>query len=633
MRLICGFVRLDGAPADGAMLQAMIQAMIASGLSPAIATKAEGPAAFAVLDFEKPVTAVPVAADGAWLAGDIRLDRRPALASKLNLPGDVTTDALAFAALDKFGADFPDKVDGDYAVARWVPTRKELLLARDFMAVRPICYTYLPGKLFAFASLPKGLHSSGVVERRADMTGIAYLSRRATDRGRQTCYQDIHWLEAGYSLKLDADGFRLHRAYHPKPAEVGTWRGTAEEAADIMRELLEDAVASRLPPEGPVAAHLSGGLDSSGLVVLAARQLRAQGRRLHTFSQLPNPRPGVQWEDEGDFVQSVVTQEKDLIWSHEALPEEELDLVDLDIPNLSKTSVPDLRFCAAAQAAGAHILISGAGGDETATFNGSVYAGLFIRGRWRHMWKELKIRGLREGMPAWRLAIHRCLGPLFPLWLHNLRFRLIGKPQITRGGGRYAYLQPVWRRRMRKIDSDLPGRRHSARDRIWMLTHSYVLGRAQRWSIMAARFGLAFTYPLVDRRIVDFTLSLPLERFLSDGYARQPFRDAMKGALPELVRTRESKHSAYPDTPFLLQKEKSSLLARARVLRADERLKQVFNIDLVIANLKDLPDDQAAAEKAARSYNRIGMPPDPKFRGAEHAARMIDLMEFILHHA
>ena len=481
MRLICGFVRLDDAPANGAMLQAMIQAMIAPGLSPAIATKAEGPAAFAVLDFEKPVTAIPVAADGAWLAGDIRLDRRPALASKLNLPGDVTTDALAFAALDKFGADFPDKVDGDYAVARWVPSRKELLLARDFMAVRPICYTYLPGKLFAFASLPKGLHSSGVVERRADMTGIAYLSRRGTDRGRQTCYQDIHWLEAGYSLKLDAEGFRLHRAYHPKPAEVGTWRGTAEEAAAIMRELLEDAVASRLPPEGPVAAHLSGGLDSSGLVVLAARQLRAQGRRLHTFSQLPNPRPGVQWDDEGDFVQSVVTQEKDLIWSQEALPEEEPNLVDLDIPNLSKSTVPDLRFCEAAHAAGAHILISGAGGDETATFNGPyLYAGLFLRGHWRHMWKELTIRGVREAKPAWRLAIHRVLGPLIPLWLHNLRFRLTGKPQIKIGSDRYAYLQPVWRMRMRKIDSDLPHRQNWGRDRIWMLTDGHVLGRAQR---------------------------------------------------------------------------------------------------------------------------------------------------------
>ena len=75
----------------------------------------------------------------------------------------------------------------------------------------------------------------------------------------------------------------------------------------------------------------------------------------------------------------------------------------------------------------------------------------------------------------------------------------------------------------------------------------------------------------MDRRIVDFILSLPLERFLNDGYARQPYRDAMKGVLPELVRTRESKHSAYPDVPLLLQKEKSSLLARARVLQADEK--------------------------------------------------------------
>ena len=55
----------------------------------------------------------------------------------------------------------------------------------------------------------------------------------------------------------------------------------------------------------------------------------------------------------------------------------------------------------------------------------------------------------------------------------------------------------------------------------------------------------------------------------------------------------------------------------------------MFNIDLVIANLKDLPDDQAAAEKAARNYNRIGMPPDFRFRDAEHALRVIHVMEFV----
>jgi asparagine synthase (glutamine-hydrolysing) len=54
---------------------------------------------------------------------------------------------------------------------------------------------------------------------------------------------------------------------------------------------------------------------------------------------------------------------------------------------------------------------------------------------------------------------------------------------------------------------------------------------------MGSLDGLAFAFPLLDRRVVEFALSLPSELFVRGGFRRRPFRDAMAGVLPESVLT------------------------------------------------------------------------------------------------
>jgi len=69
-----------------------------------------------------------------------------------------------------------------------------------------------------------------------------------------TGFEEILWLPAGHSLVVTPDGLHLHRAWRPEPARVGSWRGSAAEASETLRNLVEEAVACRLPPSGPVAA-------------------------------------------------------------------------------------------------------------------------------------------------------------------------------------------------------------------------------------------------------------------------------------------------------------------------------------------------------------------------------------------
>ena len=64
----------------------------------------------------------------------------------------------------------------------------------------------------------------------------------------------------------------------------------AEEAACELRRLVDEAVKRRLPRNGETGAHLSGGLDSSAIAILAARRLREEGRTLHAYSFLDQQR-------------------------------------------------------------------------------------------------------------------------------------------------------------------------------------------------------------------------------------------------------------------------------------------------------------------------------------------------------
>ncbi|WP_448192474.1 asparagine synthase-related protein [Azospirillum sp. sgz301742] len=620
MRLICGLVCLDGAPADAATLDAMVAALTAPGLAPRVTRRVDGPAALAVLDFpgvsaDGPA-ALPQGADGTWLAADVRLDRPGALAAALGLqtdmgPADEGAEALTLAALARWGEDLPDRLDGDFAVAAWDPRQRRLLCARDIMGTRPLCYTHRPGRLFAFASLPRGLHASGVVPPRPDRVALGRLLIEVTARGAATGFQDIAWLRAGHSLTVTPDGVRLHRAWRPDAAQVGRWRGSAAEAAATLRTLIEEAVTGRLPPSGPVAVHLSGGLDSSTITVIAARRLRAEGRRLHAFSQLADPSHGLTLRDEREFVEAVLAQEPDIAWSPAYLSPLDGDGAnDRDLPLSGPLVASDERICAAAAAAGAGLLLSGAGGDEGATYNGAnLYAALLRQGRWRGLAVELPARARRDGQPLRRVVTHRLILPFVPDWLVALRRRLLGRPARHERRDALAFLVPSFAAEVAAALPPAADWRNRPQDRVEMLTEGYLVGRGDRWSILGARHGVAFSSPLLDRRIIDFILSLPLERFLDGGFSRQPFRNAMAGILPEAIRWRDSKFVPFPDLPLNLAASKAGLLARLDRLRGCPAVTALFDLDAIAAVLGAMAEGAEAEGLVTVAQGHGAVPP------------------------
>lgn len=339
----------------------------------------------------------------------------------------------------------------------------------------------------------------------------------------------------------------------------------------------------------------------------------------------PGPDLGVSTEQV--YVDAVLAQEPDIQWSPVHFgPMDDPGTDDIDILPPGPDVAVDDRICALARDAGADMILSGSGGDEAATYTGpGIYAALLLQGRWRTLYRELAARAEREGQSILTVARGRLLPPLLPQWVHRLKRRITGR--TTAIDDLYEFLSPALRRSLAAVPLRARYRSRPS-DRIAMVTEGFLSGRGLRWAQIGARHGIAFSFPLLDRRVVDFILSLPLERLVTEGLTRQPFRTAMIGVLPDVVRLRDDKTGPLPDVLMALARTKPALLAQVEALRAEPAATAHFDLDRIAATLAAAPDGDDALG-AALALKR-GVPQPRHFRAiralralntARHAAR------------
>jgi asparagine synthase (glutamine-hydrolysing) len=310
--------------------------------------------------------------------------------------------------------------------------------------------------------------------------------------------------------------------------------------------------------------------------------------------------------DEREYVDAVLEQEPDIAWSpvHLSAANGVAAAVDPDLPSFWPPLAACQSACAAAARSGAHLLLSGAGGDEAATYNAvGLHAALFRQLSWSSLPGEMRLWAQRRSQPLMRALAERVLIPLVPEPLYEATRRIRSRPPRYVRRSALCLLDPGL---AREVAASLePARSHanSPADRIHLLTRSYLAGRAAHWAILGARHGVAFTYPLMDRRVLDFVLSLPLKHFAHDGWTRQPFRNAMAGILPEKIRLRQSKFTYYPDLSLFLASVKSDLLLDWETLRRNPAAIAFANMAAVGEAIQAIPEGEAA-RRIAESINR-----------------------------
>ncbi|MGH6867636.1 MAG: asparagine synthase-related protein, partial [Methylocella sp.] len=266
---------------------------------------------------------------------------------------------------------------------------------------------------------------------------------------------------------------------------------------------------------------------------------------------------------------------------------------------------PENAVCLRAEEQGVGLVLSGWGGDEGATFNGrGTLAELFLRGRWRTLAREVAALKRERGWPASRIFKGEVLSYVLPDRAMRLARAVTGrKPNLQTPIDRI--LSGPARRRLAAAGAQELSMAPDGRENRWrLMTSPHIAERAEVWAQTGARHGLAFAFPLLDRRVVEFSLSLPSSLFLRDGFRRRLFRDAMTDVLPAKVRLRHQKYQPFPSHILDLAESKDELLAQIDAYEQSESVRSMIDL----AHLRRLVEACPSPERV-REQMRQGEQP------------------------
>ena len=224
---------------------------------------------------------------------------------------------VVLALYDQKKESFLKDLDGMFAMAIWDDKEKSLFCARDRFGEKPFYYSYSNGNLY-FCSEMKGLWAAGIrKELDPHMAEHYMLSGRVTkNENTSTFYKGIKQLEAAhYMIVREGKQPEISRYYEINISKCETMN--EDQAIEKFSEIFTKSVSLRLRADVTVGSSLSGGLDSSSIVMMIDK-LKNESARQNTFSARFKDFS----KDEGEHIHQVIKVCKNVL-GHEIYPSNE----------------------------------------------------------------------------------------------------------------------------------------------------------------------------------------------------------------------------------------------------------------------------------------------------------------------
>lgn len=452
---------------------------------------------------------------------------------------------LVVAAYERFGDAFVEHLDGDFSIGVFDRRLNRLVLARDRLGLRPLCYTRLDGT-FLFASNARAMLAYPGVTAAPDEAMLAdfilsFLSRDAETR---TFFRDVRSLPPAHVLVVTPGNLSVRRYFDldtRRQIRLRSW----PDYVDAFRERFEASVRNRLRSAAPVAVSVSGGLDSAYILCVAARLVRGAQTDCpavlgFNYAGLPGTP-----SDESDFVDAL---ERACRVRIERIPQR-CGFMECAADGVWHTESPMVEGLACqAQAglrrmrdAGAGRLLTGHWGDQILS-DSDYLLDLVRSGRWRMLRRHSKGWGI--GAP--RLALRFARDVASRRLPSSVKFAA----RRARGGRDAGAWQAPWftprfRRILRERATCAPLIRPPGTSHASALYRQSRLGyhvQCMEWnSRMAGAHDLDAAFPFLDCGLIQFLMSIPGDVQSYDGVPRGLMREAMRGVVPAAIVDRRSK--------------------------------------------------------------------------------------------
>ncbi len=470
----------------------------------------------------------------------------------LELRRELESDGVAFQtqsdtevlliALARWGVERTlPRLTGMFAFAFLDTDRRRLTLARDPFGIKPLVWA-MRGDDLVFASEPNAILALDGIDRSIHpQAAYDYLRFGLTDRGSATLFQSIANLPPGHFATIDLTAPSAPQTniyWQPTIGEPSNI--SLDDAAEELRERFLDNIRLHLRADVPVAAALSGGVDSSA-VVAAMRNIVGPGLDLHAFSFVA---PG-HAEDEQSWA-SIAGQASGSTMHWVPIGDADLtaeidSLIRLQGEPFGTTSIfAQNRVYRAVGEAGIKVTVDGQGADEIlggyVPFFSARLADMLRGGRIAAASRLL--RGTRDRMGSAAL-VARAGRHLLPDGLQNMARQAVGEDLVP------GWMNSRWLKAS-AVTPVAPQRRTTEQVLKSELAESLTnrvlpaLLRYQDRNSMA--YSVESRVPFLTTDLVDFVYSLPDNHLISgDGETKSVFRRAMRGLVPDTILDRRDK--------------------------------------------------------------------------------------------
>jgi asparagine synthase (glutamine-hydrolysing) len=513
---------------------------------------------------------------------------------------------------EEWGTDLFSRLNGMFALAIWDRNRREMILARDRLGIKPLYYYHRDG-VFLFGSELGAIRKHPLFRARIDPRHLGLFLTFSYVPGPGSIFADTHRLMPGEYLVMDGKNFEKHRYWdllsiiEQGPIDIGF-----DEAVKRCRDLLMDSVHIRLMSDVPLGAFLSGGYDSS-LVVAMMKEAGAE--KIDTFT-IGFKEKGY---DESPYARAVArhlgTNHHELIFTAEEAMQMLSKISGIyDEPYGDFSALPTYLVSGFARRSGLIVALSGDGGDEL--FRGYIryvttakllaLARVFspVRGPLSKLFAHIPSDKWR------RLGSNLAFDSIKSLYHHRISSWKDGRPELF-----VKYPETIARGSSSAFGSELEGDMSDAPnlqdylfadssfhktfsslgdiDPIHSMSlvdiHTYlvddILTKVDRASMAVS---LEVRVPLLDHRIVEFTASLPTHINVKDGRGKHLLRTITTELIPREILDRPKQGFTIPIEPWLKGPMKDSLLKEldAEKIRGEGFLHADRVTDLVQGFLK-----------------------------------------------
>ncbi|HEY6337918.1 MAG TPA: asparagine synthase (glutamine-hydrolyzing) [Candidatus Sulfotelmatobacter sp.] len=473
------------------------------------------------------------------------------------------------------GEKLLDDLVGMYAFVLLDEKNRRVLAARDPLGEKPLYWARFGDRGFAFASEMKAMVPFPGLDRKLDIAAVAqFLALRCIPAPR-THLRGVRKLAAGEALIADAaSGIRTWRYWRPELPVNGNLRPpSVAEAVEQIRNRVRESVRLRLRSDVPVAAFLSGGIDST-MVVTSMRELMP-GAKFSTFCASfddkeldESPYARVVAERVGSDHHEIHFTSEQMLDSFEAL------IDHYDEPFADASMFPTFAVCRAARLH-CKVMLSGDGGDEC-------FAG------YREFFSYYPLHALRRfpGMnsTAGALLDHwntswRGIGLL--RFLSSTDWRLlypeVGRAKVLQHFRASSLEEATLGLEELKKDVLRHARLPYPRSAIEATTTTYlpeqILVKVDRASMRSA---LECRSPFLDRQLLDFVWALPARYHFERGLGKALLRRALPDWVPDKIRWR-AKRGFTPPLATWLRTSMHSRMSQA-ISDAPESLRHILDL-------------------------------------------------------